>query len=75
MLTNDEKRTVAAVLRTQAAMQDHRVLDGMKVLARLVNDEPRSELTAMMREDIEVIETDSDELSRLASKIEATITP
>lgn len=75
MLTNEEKRTVAAVLRTQAAIQDGRVLEGMKVLARLTEEEPQTELTSMMRQDVEIIEADCDELSRLASKIEASITP
>ena len=72
-LSNEDKKTIAAVLRTQAELQDRRAMVGTNVLARLQLDEPENPLTLAMSEGVELIEDDCGNLLRIAGIIEADI--
>lgn len=73
LLSNDDKLTIAAVLRTHAELQDRQALQGTEVLARLQRDEPNNILTLQMREGLEDIEDDCANLQRIASLVESSI--
>lgn len=73
-LTNDDKRTIAAILRTHAELQDRQALAGTAVLARLRIAEPDNPLTIAMTEDLEDIEADCNNLTRIANLVEEEIT-
>lgn len=72
-LSNEDKKTIAAVLRTHIELQDRRALDGTTVLSRLQLDEPENPLTLAMAESVEMIEGDCQDLERLVNLIEADI--
>lgn len=72
-LSNDDKQTIAAILRTHAELQDRHALNGTVVLARLTQAEPDNPLTIAMREDLADIEGDCLNLCRIAALVEADI--
>ena len=72
-LSNEDKETIIAVLRTHAELQDRQALNGTQVLARLRKDEPNNPLTLSMKEGLDVIEQDCENLVRIASLVRASI--
>lgn len=74
-LTEDDRRTIAAILRTHAEIQDRHAMDGTVVLARLIQAEPDNPLTLAMKRDLQEIEEDSTNLCRLAALMEQDLVP
>lgn len=71
-LSPKDRNQVRAILMTHAELQDRQAIPSMELLSRLARDNPDPDQTVAemiedLREQVEELEADSDNLKRIAS--------